>query len=1228
MGSDSEFVERVVHANDRSFSIHQGYADNYIKTSKYNLLTFIPKNLLEQLQRVANIYFIVLLILQLLEWVSSLNPITTALPLVFVLTVTAVKDGYDDIKRHKSDNIVNNRDAEILMGDVLTKCKWQQIHVADILKIEMNQPVPADCMVLSSSEPHSLVYVETADLDGETNLKVRQALTETASLGDDLKKLSELKCELHIAPPNNRLDKCDGYLLLGDEKFSVSNDQVVLRGCVLRNTKWMYGLTIYTGKESKQMQNSGQAKFKRTSMDKLMNKIVVFIFGQLFVACLVCAISCGYWEAYTGMDFQVYLPWETYTSDAASVAGLHFVSYVILLNTFVPISLYVTVEMIRLAQSFWINWDKAMYDEERDTPAKCRTTTLSEELGQIQYIFSDKTGTLTQNKMTFNKCSIGGRKYGELYDKNGQPVEINENTIPVGFHHNAWYDKKFMWYDPSLMELINKGDKHCWAFFRLLALCHTVMAEYNDDDELEYQAQSPDEAALVGAARNFGFVFRHRTPSTITIEVDRNEEVFELLAILDFNNVRKRMSVILRFNNKIRLYCKGADSVILPRLSPHCKNITQITQEHLNEFAGEGLRTLCLAMKDIDDGYFAEWKRKHHIANTSIENREEKVSKVYEEIEKDMMLLGATAIEDKLQDRVPEVIANLAKANIKIWVLTGDKQETAINIGYSCQLLTEEMNKVFIISGAEKDQVKFELNQVLEELKSKIGIKDEDSDDDDDDDVSFTKKDAEQFQGIYEFALVVNGHSLAHALQPDMEKDFLQAASLCKAVVCCRVTPLQKAMVVELVKKYKNAVTLAIGDGANDVSMIRAAHIGVGISGQEGMQAVLASDFSFAQFRFLERLLLVHGRWSYVRMCKFLEYFFYKNFAFTFCHFWFAFFCGFSAQAVYDQYFISLYNIIFTSLPVIALGIFDQDVNAVNCVKFPKLYIPGQKNHGFNLWVFTRSVIHGILTSLVLFFIPYGAYLENTAPDGDVVDNQSLFGCTIATLLVTVVNLQIALDTAYWTVLNHIVIWGSILVYWAVIFLMYCEPLYELFGTAFTYVGTATKMVTVPSFWFTLILVIVLLLGPVAAKRALILDVSPSLADRIRLWQQRGKQKASDVQLTKIKKRPSTSRPGSSYAFSHQEGYGALITSGRMGSRRGRRGESKEKEEAKNRADSRTESKSDSATESRTHEDEDAMRENTPIQNLEDGVIEDADDFEEETTLEERPNSITSNHKS
>ncbi|XP_041465604.1 probable phospholipid-transporting ATPase IM [Lytechinus variegatus] len=1165
MGADEE-TERIVKANDRIANSRFKYANNYIKTSKYNIFTFLPINLFEQFLRIANFYFLVLFILQLIGPISSLSPVTTALPLVVVLGLTAIKDAVDDFRRHKSDNQVNNRESFILVNGELTTVKWQHVQVGDIIRMKNNDFIAADILLLSSSEPHSLVYVETAELDGETNLKVRQALPETSKLGEDLERLSGFQGEIRCEAPNNVLDKFDGAMSWAGDRFSLNNDQIMLRGCRLRNTAWCYGIVIFAGKDTKLMQNSGKSKFKRTSLDRLLNKMVIFIFGFLFTMCVICAILCSVWELRTGSEFQAYLPWEY--QNAATISTLTFFSYVILLNTVVPISLYVTVEMIRLCQSLLINWDVKMYYDPKETGARARSTTLNEELGQIQYVFSDKTGTLTQNMMTFNKASIGGRKFGEVKDINGDVMDITEDTPLVDFSSNTMCEPGFKFYDPSLLDSVQRGDKHCWLFFRLLSLCHTVMPETDADGNLAYQAQSPDEAALVGAARNFGFVFKSRTPTTITLVVQGQEDVYELLHILDFNNVRKRMSVIVKQGQKIKLFCKGADTVIYERLGSSSDALKDVTTEHLNDFANDGLRTLCLAMKEVDEHTYYEWRKRHQEASLATVDRESKLDEVYNEIEQDLVLLGATAIEDKLQDGVPQTIQNLHKANIKLWVLTGDKQETAINIGYSCNLLTEDLNEIFIISAKEKVEAREELEGALCKIKDVMGIKDKDQLDDD---VSYQSKDIDELGDIYSFAIVVTGAALAHLLDPEVELDFLEAACYCKTVICCRVTPLQKAQVVDLVKTHRNAVTLAIGDGANDVSMIKTAHIGVGISGQEGMQAVLSSDFSFAQFRYLERLLLVHGRWSYYRMCKFLSYFFYKNFAFTVCHFWFAFFCGYSAMTGYDQWFITAYNTIFTSTPVISLGIFDQDVNDEMSIRFPALYKPGQKNKFFNWFVFLKSLFQGVITSLALFFIPYGALSENLSPDGQPIHTQFLFGAIVATMLVHVVNLKIAIDTSYWTVFSHLCIWGSIALYWLYALLLYSEPIYELLRATFTYVGVTFVMCRLPTFWFTIALLPVILLFPALGRRSLGMDVAPTLTDRVRLLQRKEAREAKkakgkgDVELTKIRNksaipsrigsaRPGSrmgsgkSRPGSvrsGYAFAHQEGFGEMITSGR-----------------------------------------------------------------------------------
>uniref|UniRef100_A0A8C2PAE2 Phospholipid-transporting ATPase n=1 Tax=Capra hircus TaxID=9925 RepID=A0A8C2PAE2_CAPHI len=907
------------------------FQDNRIHTSKYSILTFLPINLFEQFQRVANAYFLFLLILQLIPEISSLTWFTTIVPLVLVVTMTAVKDATDD---------------------------YHSTHLP----------------------PSNILY-------HETNLKVRHALSVTSELGADISRLAKFDGIVVCEAPNNKLDKFTGVLSWNGSKHSLNNEKIILRGCVLRNTSWCFGMVIFAGPDTKLMQNSGKTKFKRTSIDRLMNTLVLWIFGFLICLGTILAIGNSIWENQVGDQFRTFLFWNEREKNSVFSGFLTFWSYIIILNTVVPISLYVSVEVIRLGHSYFINWDRKMYYSRKATPAEARTTTLNEELGQIEYVFSDKTGTLTQNIMTFKKCSINGRIYG----------------------------------------------KRNLFFLLLLALCHTVMSEENSAGELIYQVQSPDEGALVTAAKNLGFIFKSRTPETITIEELGTLVTYQLLAFLDFNNFRKRMSVIVRNpEGQIKLYSKGADTILFERLHPSNEDLLTLTSDHLSEFAGEGLRTLAIAYRDLDDKYFREWHKMLEDANTTTDERDERIAGLYEEIERDLMLLGATAVEDKLQDGVIETVTSLSLANIKIWVLTGDKQETAINIGYACNMLTDDMNDVFIIAGNTATEVREELRKAKENLFGRNRSFSNGH-------VVFEKKQSLELDSVVEetvtgdYALIINGHSLAHALESDVKNDLLELACMCKTVVCCRVTPLQKAQVVELVKKYRNAVTLAIGDGANDVSMIKSAHIGVGISGQEGLQAVLASDYSFAQFRYLQRLLLVHGRWSYVRMCKFLCYFFYKNFAFTLVHFWFGFFCGFSAQ--------------------------------------------------------------------------------------------------------------IALDTSYWTVINHVFIWGSIATYFSILFTMHSNGIFGIFPNQFPFVGNARHSLTQKCIWLVILLTTVASVMPVVAFRFLKVDLFPTLSDQIRQWQ-KAQKKARPLRTRKPQTRRSSSRR-SGYAFAHQEGYGELITSGK-----------------------------------------------------------------------------------
>ncbi|XP_012576716.1 PREDICTED: phospholipid-transporting ATPase FetA-like [Condylura cristata] len=1134
-------VDRYLQANNREFNTLFNYPNNSIKTSKYNVLNFLPVNLFEQFQRLANAYFLILLILQLIPQISSLAWYTTVIPLLVVLSITAVKDANDDLKRHKNDNQVNNKSVLVLTNGRMQKDKWKNIQVGDIIKVENNQHVPADMLLLSSSEPYSLAYIETAELDGETNLKVKQALSVTSDLEDNLKLLSAFNGKVKCETPNNKLDKFTGVLSYKGSNYSLDHDKLLLRGCVIRNTDWCCGMVIFTGPDTKLMQNSGTYTFKQTQIDHLMNILVIWIFLILGSMCFILAIGHGIWQNQKGYYFQTYLPWKEYVISSFGSASLLFWSYFIILNTMVPISLYVSIEIIRLGNSYYINWDQKMFHELKNIPAQARTTTLNEALGQVKYVFSDKTGTLTQNIMLFHKCSINGISYGNVFDKNGLKVEISAETQKVDFSYNKLADPKFSFYDNTLVEAVRRGDPQVCLFFLSLSLCHTVMLEEKVKGELIYQAQSPDEGALVTAARNFGFVFRARTSETITVVKRGKTKVYQLLAILDFSSVRKRMSVIVRTpEDRVMLFCKGADTVLCQLLHPDCGFLKDVTLEHLDDFAREGLRTLMVAYRELDDAFFQNWNKKYSEACLSLDNRESKISNVYEEVEREMMLLGATAIEDKLQDQVPQTITTLSKAKIKTWILTGDKQETAVNIAYACNVFKDEMDGLFIVEGNDNETIWQELRSARYKMNPNSLLKSDPVN-------SFLATNPRTHFTIPEevpsgsYGLIINGYSLAYALEGNLELELLRTACMCKGVICCRMTPLQKAQVVEMVKRYKNVVTLAIGDGANDVGMIKAAHIGVGIFGQEGMQAMLSSDYAFSQFHYLQRLLLVHGRWSYIRMCKFLSYFFYKNFTFTLTHVWYGFYSGFSAQTIYDTWFIAFYNLVYTALPVLGLSLFDQDVNETWSLRFPELYEPGQHNLYFNKKKFVKCLAHGIYSSLVLFFIPMGTFYDSVRSDGREVSDYQSFSLVVQTSLLTVVTMQIALDTTYWTVISHFFIWGSLGFYFCILFFLYSESLCLMLPSVFNFLGVTRNSLTTPQMWLSLVLSVVLCILPVIWWHLLRLLLWPfSMGKVIDRIQQCVKPPRPPI-WSKVK----ASARRSAYAFSHKHGFGALITSGK-----------------------------------------------------------------------------------
>uniref|UniRef100_A0A4W4HGQ1 Phospholipid-transporting ATPase n=1 Tax=Electrophorus electricus TaxID=8005 RepID=A0A4W4HGQ1_ELEEL len=932
------------------------FCSNRVSTAKYNVLTFLPRFLYSQFRRAANSFFLFIALLQQIPDVSPTGRWTTLVPLLFILVVAAVKEVIEDLVRNPPPPLPSERNP------ALRACLTHCLSVSFDCLAYLSCPLLSFFLALSLVEPQGMCYIETSNLDGETNLKIRQGLQITA----EIKDIESLMRHL--------------YEFVGN-----------IRGAQLRNTQWVHGIVVYTGHDTKLMQNSTRPPLKLSNVERITNFQILVLFGCLLAISLVCSIGQTIWKYQCGDDAW----YMDLNYGGAANFGLNFLTFIILFNNLIPISLLVTLEVIKFIQAFFINWDTDMLYEATNTPAMARTSNLNEELGQVKYIFSDKTGTLTCNVMQFKKCTIAGVAYGHS----------SQSTEEAGFN------------DPSLLE--NLQSNHPTApvimeFMTMMAICHTAVPERNGDTII-YQAASPGDHTWADTQHN---------PTHIS-------------------TARKRMSVIMRTpSGKIRLYCKGADTVVYDRLADNSR-YKDITLKHLEQFATEGLRTLCFAVTDITESVYQQWQEVHHRACTSLQNRALKLEESYELIEKNLQLLGATAIEDKLQDRVPETIETLIKADIKIWILTGDKQETAINIGHSCKLLTKNMG-LLVINEESLDGTRETLSHHCNMLGDALHKEND-------------------------FALVIDGKTLKYALTFGVRQYFLDLALSCKAVICCRVSPLQKSEVVEMVKKHVKVITLAIGDGANDVGMIQTAHVGVGISGNEGLQAANSSDYSIAQFKYLKNLLLVHGAWNYNRVAKCILYCFYKNIVLYIIEIWFAFVNGFSGQILFERWCIGLYNVIFTALPPLTLGIFERSCRKENMLKYPELYKTSQNAMGFNTKVFWAHCLNGLFHSVILFWFPLKAFQHDTVFGNGKTPDYLLLGNMVYTFVVITVCLKAGLETSSWTMFSHIAIWGSIAL-WVVFFGIY-SSLWPLIPFAPDMSGEADMMFSSGVFWTGLLFI-------------------------------------------------------------------------------------------------------------------------------------------------------------
>jgi phospholipid-translocating P-type ATPase (flippase) len=968
----------VLDENDSMYK--KKYPNNEIRTAKYTTLTFLPKFLFEEFSKVANFYFFVVCCLQTIKVISNTNGVPSLAPvLFFIVFVDAVFTIIEDHNRHMDDERANNTLVKVFDPSINAFVPTQQrkVRVTDIVKVEIDKDFPADMIIIMTSEQdRKLCYVETKSLDGETNLKQREAhgsicdrlsgafATEAidSTLASVAKELRSKGVAIDSEEPNANIHKFEANVGFTDEERSpVLLKSVALRGCTLRQTSWVIGIAVQTGVETKIMKSVPESTHKNSEISKSINTHILYLV-LLLVGCIIISTIDSFMFNYSGDgENSYYLHLQYFSGNSTTDKVKYFVTefflYFLLMYNMIPVSLYVSMTTVKAIQARFIEWDNKIYHADTDTPTKVRNMNLNEELGRVTHIFSDKTGTLTCNVMEFRKCVINGKSYGrgtteiglaaaqrkregeakaakELEEKeaaralstgsdvsadgaahqniatfarvrpkiepssrsssssssrSSRPSDTRESrstelsdSSGVNFSHRQIPNCNMN--APDLESEIKGGDQQARKikdFFKHLSLSHTVTPQYEEGvtpqpslPGVPMSASSPDELAMVAGAKFMGFEFFNKALGWKEIYCcqDSSTERFQILAVLEFNSDRKRMSIVVKEPGpagRLLLLTKGADTTVFPRIKG-CFSADKITAEthggaihqhiyetkvEMEKFAEEGLRTLIIGQKVlVDQNGFAKWNEQYVAASADAaqielhnKSKPNEIDRLMDILETDLELLGATAIEDKLQDGVPSCIHSLAQGGVKIWVCTGDKEETAINIASACQLLDTTMR--MIIVNLKHYPTKRQIKEMLVEETQHLA-----------EDLKKAKADPNFV--VQKRALVIDGQALMKATddptddEPSskalmVKQNFKDFACQCHAVVCCRVSPQQKADMVELIKGKKatvageedwpgvpGAVTLGIGDGANDVPMILKAHIGIGISGLEGAQAV------------------------------------------------------------------------------------------------------------------------------------------------------------------------------------------------------------------------------------------------------------------------------------------------------------------------------------------------------------------------------------------------------
>ncbi|PWW77289.1 phospholipid-translocating P-type ATPase [Tuber magnatum] len=890
-------------------------------------------------------------------------------------------------------------DDDVVVKTVLKKSK--DLKVGDILVLRKDDRVPADVVVLKtiSNEPNHAeqgggndasgeTFIRTDQLDGETDWKLRLApaltqalhssslahLTITASAPS--KEVNDFVGSISYDPPargpttpptlgsSTTLTPSASSSSLAALPATVSSsmglsvDNTAWANTVLASNSTTLAAIVYTGPETRAALSTSRSRSKTGLLEKEIDNLTIILCVLTFSLSIALV-------AFQGFKNNQNKPGVKDPENPGEVVSgswyIKIFRFLVLFSTIIPISLRVNLDMGKSAYAWFIERDKGIKG------TVVRTSTIPEELGRVEYLLSDKTGTLTQNDMELKKIHVGTVSYaGEAMDEVADYIRLGfsaggGNATSGGvqaspaIHSNAATTRTRREIGSRVRDVV-----------LALALCHnvtptTATEEGASEATTTYQASSPDEIAIVRWTESVGLRLSHRDRKGMRLQDVGTGQVVvrvKILEVFPFTSEGKRMGIVVQFmagekgeepdllggggageessnTGDIWFYQKGADTVM--------SSIVQANDwldEECGNMAREGLRTLVVGRKKLSVQRYQEFSSKHKAASLLLVNRDKEMGRVVEEyLEHDLELLGVTGVEDKLQRDVKPSLELLRNAGIKIWMLTGDKVETARCVAVSAKLVSRGQYVHTIAKLKRKDHA----YDALEFLRNKT-----------------------------DSCLLIDGESLALFL--DMYKsEFISLAVQLPAVIACRCTPTQKADVARLIRAFTKKRICCIGDGGNDVSMIQAADVGVGIVGKEGRQASLAADFSIEQFCHLTKLLVWHGRNSYKRSAKLAQFVMHRGLVISVCQTVFSVASRFEPIALYQGWLLVGYASLYTMAPVFSL-VLDRDVDEHLANLYPELYKELTEGRSlsyrtFFVWVIVSTYQGVIIQGLSQIFV-------------------------------------------------------------------------------------------------------------------------------------------------------------------------------------------------------------------------------------------------------------------